>query len=481
MARRMAEFSNQTSSSDGDSKLPDERAQPGIVLFGKTIPSRERLNIARTWPVLFLIVAALLFCRQPYAIIHPSLYAEDGCIFFKQQYEMGFAPALVTRYAGYLHFAPRIIAALCSRLPVEYVPAAYVTASLLIAAGTLTFFFAPGFRPIIGSDLLRAGIVIGFTLMPNAEPLMKLAYINWYMLLFTALLTLFSLPKKMAARWLFFIPAAIAAWSNPVTAICVPLMLYRAWKADDWGERLWWGCLILLAISFPFTMEKHPSQTEMILHEQSWKVALLHAIGYRVFCFFFLGSTITYPLPGEGWQVVTGFSLVLAALCGGATVLTMVKVKKAGIARPAPLFLFYLILALPALFVLRKEWQFTFLTWSKASWGDHDRYFFCSTLLLGVLCGVAYERMFRPWMIKRKKRCEVSLLILLGWLTLHGIGFRLDGSHTAIRWSDYAKQIHEAEAKVRQTGRYEAVHLEASPEGFDFDLQINKASANRNN
>src|SRR5580704_8171490 len=171
------------------------------------VPGGERLDIRRMWPVLFLIVAVLLACRQPNALIYPYFYAEDGAVFFKQQYEMGFTPSLVTRYAGYPHFAPRTLAALCSPLPVEYIPIAYTVVSLLVAAGVLTFFFAPGFRPIIANDSLRACMVVIFALMPNADPLMKLADVNWYMLLFMSLLVLFSLPERTAARWLLFIPA----------------------------------------------------------------------------------------------------------------------------------------------------------------------------------------------------------------------------------------------------------------------------------
>ena len=84
---------------DQSETSPDKtRASGGSArLFGLPMAGAERLNIRRTWPVLFLIVAALLACRQPYALIHPTFFAEDGAIFFKQQYEMGFAASLVAR------------------------------------------------------------------------------------------------------------------------------------------------------------------------------------------------------------------------------------------------------------------------------------------------------------------------------------------------------------------------------------------------
>jgi hypothetical protein len=449
-----------------------EATKPETGFFGNYLSGRERLDIARSWPVLFFIVAALLFCRQPYALIHPTLYAEDGSIFFKQQYEMGFAGALVTRYAGYVHFMPRLIAALCSWLPLEYIPLAYATVSLLVAAGTFTFFFAPGFRPIIDSDLLRACIVVGFTLMPNAEPLMKLAYINWYMLFFTSLLMIFSLPKQTVARWLFLIPAAMAAWSNPVTVVCLPLMLYRAWKAEDAGERLWWATLVSLTIGFALAAERETSKVAVILHEHGWMLALVHAIGYRVFCFFFFGSQLAYPVPWEGWTLATGVSLGLAAFSGWAAVMAAVKTGKSGMARMAPLILFYMIVALPMLFVLRKEWQRFLVTWNVECWHGGDRYFFCPTLLMGVLAGVVYERMFCGWVMENKRRCELSLLALVYWLGLHGAGFRMENWHTDERWSYYAGKIHIAEAQARQTGRYEVVHVESPPIGFEFDLIV---------
>ena len=187
----MSEPSERTAPGESKANAPGEPARRGLVLFGKAIGGQERLNIKRVWPALFVIVALTLACRQPCtALIHPTFYAEDGAVFFKQQYEQGFGPALVTRYAGYPHLAPRILAGLCSLMPIEYVPLAYTIVCLLLAAGTLTFFVAPGFRPIVNSDSLRVCMVVIFALMPNADPLMKLADVNWYMVMFTALLIL---------------------------------------------------------------------------------------------------------------------------------------------------------------------------------------------------------------------------------------------------------------------------------------------------
>jgi hypothetical protein len=479
MAGNMARPLDQTEPAQRDAGAGAPRDR--MVLFGKPLPIRERLNIGRVWPWLFLIVVALLFLRQPYALIRPTFYAEDGNIFFKQQYEMGFAPALATPYNGYLHLAPRIIAAVCSWLPVECIPAAYAVISLFATAAIFVFFFASGFRQTINSDFLRAVVVVLFALMPNPEPLMKVAYINWPLLFFVATLTVFSLPKQQAARWLLLIPAAIAAWSNPATIICAPVMLYRAWKAGDAGEKVWWAFLTLVAVSFPFAMERQPSQMALLLHERSWSVALVHALGYRVFCFFFFGSMLTYPWRWEGWMLVDGVSLVLGVFTAVVVVRTALKAKKSGKSGALPPILFYLVLALPALFVFRREWQLFFLSWGLDAWQGSDRYFFSSTLLLCVLFGVAYETVYSPWMKQRKRRRELSLLLFVFWLLFQGFGFRMADWHAEKPWVDNARRIHDAEASARRTGKYEIVHVESTPPGFDFDLMVNATAARRTN
>src|ERR1700722_18079858 len=135
-----------TSSKEMPEPAAEASAKPKASRLAAYISSCHRLNLRVALPVMFLVVTILLACRQPYALLHPSLFAEDGNIFFKQQYEMGLTPSLVTPYNGYYQFVPRFIAAAAAFLPLEHVPTAYAFICLLIAAGTFTFFLAAGFR-----------------------------------------------------------------------------------------------------------------------------------------------------------------------------------------------------------------------------------------------------------------------------------------------------------------------------------------------
>lgn len=56
--------------------------------------------------------------RNPWQLIDPPLYGEEGRNFFLDQFTLGPA-ALWKTYAGYLHLFPRLVALVYSGLPIE--------------------------------------------------------------------------------------------------------------------------------------------------------------------------------------------------------------------------------------------------------------------------------------------------------------------------------------------------------------------------
>ena len=427
-----------------------------------------------TWLCLFLVVTALLFASLPGAICHANFFAEDGSVFFKAQYNQGFPSALMTHFAGYLHFAPRIVAAFCELFPVEYTPTAYAIVSLFTAAAVFAFFFAPGFRGVIASDWLRALVVIAFAMMPNAEALMKLAYINWYLVIFLALTTLFTLPKRPLALWLFFVPVALTTWTSPVAVVCVPVMLLRAWHAPRL-ERIWWLALALVAIGYPFTEQLPPTEIKTFTQDRDWLLALICGFGYRVLCFFFLSDTLCFPREGTGWRIVLAVASQLAVICVLGTVQAVRKSKT----KWMPLAVLYLIVGTSATFLLRQDsWHF-FQEWDVKSWDGNGRFFYCSMMLLCVLCGMIYELVLQPWVMAVSHRRKMAVFLLLVWLNLQAIGTRMFQWTAPVEWAETAREIRAAEARVRQTGGSETVQVRTAARGFDFDLTVNPANARR--
>ena len=58
---------------------------------------------------LFLLAAIFLLVKSPDALTHAQFWAEDGAIFFAEQFGNAW-PQLFKPYAGYLHFIPRLVA-----------------------------------------------------------------------------------------------------------------------------------------------------------------------------------------------------------------------------------------------------------------------------------------------------------------------------------------------------------------------------------
>ena len=88
----------------------------------------------------FYLIAAigLLWVKSPDAILNPQFWAEDGAIFFKQQFGEAWPP-LFEPYSGYLHLVPRLVAALGTALDVLYAPAFYNACALFIDAFCIAY------------------------------------------------------------------------------------------------------------------------------------------------------------------------------------------------------------------------------------------------------------------------------------------------------------------------------------------------------
>ena len=424
-----------------------------------------------TWPLLFVVVAGILFCRQPSAIRYPGFCDEDGLIYFKQGYEQGAFSVLLLPYNGYLQIVPRAVAALGSLFPLRFVPGLYAYASLILAATVFTFFYSANFRPVLASDTVRVGVILLLTLMPNSDSLMRLAYLPWYMLWFITLVVLMELPRGSWRRGILFGALTLAIWSTPVAVVCLPVVFLRLLRAADQKERIWWTAVILSVVAYALTADRG-------VIWNFWRPGLIqsvvHAIGYRVFCFFFLGSVLAKPLLDSGWEMVTRFSLLLAGVCVLAGVLMAGQKLHHSENRPwTSLILLYLIIALPTLFVLRPQWIPNFLTVSGEAWAWHQRYFFCSTLLLCVFFGMMYETV-RDWLFTNLPRRGLASVLLLSWISLHTPTFVLQGWQVKPGWKHFAREIRAAEIRVNQTGKQEIVHIPNAVAIWAFDLIVEK-------
>lgn len=129
---------------------------------------------ATPWTFAFFLSVAVLVMKAPDAVRRPQFWAEDGPVFFVQQWRH-LSPQLFVPYSGYLHVIPRIFAWTTKLLPIMYAPAIYVFSAILIGAAALASL----------RDLEQMGmpfmLTLGiFALTPtNGETLAILTNVHW--------------------------------------------------------------------------------------------------------------------------------------------------------------------------------------------------------------------------------------------------------------------------------------------------------------
>ena len=431
----------------------------------QSFPAREQASNRRFlgwFALLFFAVFLLLAFREPNAISKPSFVAEDGFTFFKESYEEPFWHIVFRPHAGYIQLVPRLIAELASFFPLEYIPLVYGLAALIVATMTMTFFALPSFRSVVRSDALRAIVVLTLPFMPNADGLTRVCAVHWYLLFFLVLVSIMPVPKKRSIAVLLWIAAACSFWSQPVAIVCIPILLYRFWQASPKVERYWWLALVVVAISYPLTSQSR-SVIAALWHTPDVLLSLVHAVGYRVFCFFVLGQDLSRRVLADGWFLTTCLSSFCLGLCASVTWWT--RSMRPSKSTSFLVLLTYYVLLLPTPYILRVEIIPDFVVISQDTWLAHQRYFCVSVLLLCVFFAVACQGVGSTWM-----RRMVAAIVLLLWLSLHTPTYRMWDFESHPGWPHFARNIRWAEERVKRTGVGERIAIQTTPYIFVLDV-----------
>lgn len=91
----------------------------------------------RDWLALLVVVTFVMAYKSNDALSNPQFWAEDGYVFFKQQFGH-VAPQLFTTHFGYLHLVPRLVAWIASWLPATKAPLIYNASAILLSAAAIT-------------------------------------------------------------------------------------------------------------------------------------------------------------------------------------------------------------------------------------------------------------------------------------------------------------------------------------------------------
>jgi hypothetical protein len=194
----------------------------------------------RWWQQIVLtgLVLGLLAARVPLYWSTGEFVAEDGWVFFADAWNQAFPGSLLLPYAGYFHVLPRLLAELCTLLPVATQPQAYAALGLTLNAGILGAFYLPVFRMILPSDAARLGIVLLLALAPNAQNLGLLLGLHWYLAFGLCLVVIAPTPTGLGRPLALGLAVLLCVWSSPSTLVLLPFVLLGAWRSPGRADRL---------------------------------------------------------------------------------------------------------------------------------------------------------------------------------------------------------------------------------------------------
>lgn len=284
---------------------------------------------SRLVPVLvFCVVGLIGFLRSSAAFLQPIMFAEDGFLLFAFDYTHGRDVSAIFRfYAGYISLLPQIVAFLAGYVAKPLVPYVYAFSALALNTLTFTVFSFSRFRTIIKGDWMRAGICIAMALFPigSSCTVSTCMFMLWNGLILLVLLTCAPLPRTILGRLLQCLGMVVLVWSNPLSVVCVPLILWQLRRGSDSQEITVYVILIVACLAYQFLGVSHETDygRSLVGRVYPFLTLLLERV---VFETFFDGYLRLWLRDLNLAPLVWGFSVTIIM----ATVLVLLRNRRAG-------------------------------------------------------------------------------------------------------------------------------------------------------
>jgi hypothetical protein len=176
---------------------------------------------------MIAVATALLWLRNPASVLAPTLWAEDGTLFFRDAIERGWG-ALLDPYAGQLVVASRAIAAAVAPLPAAWQPTLYAVAALLLAVLSCAIVLSPRWRDAVPLGA-RFACLLALVCMPGVgETYGTLSNSHWWLGIGLLLVGMLQDPHSRLGRAGELAFAAAAATSGFVAIYGLPMLAVRA-------------------------------------------------------------------------------------------------------------------------------------------------------------------------------------------------------------------------------------------------------------
>jgi hypothetical protein len=275
---------------------------------------RNKCGSAIIMVLVLIASAAILYVRKGDALRNPQFYAEDGTIFFLQQYTKG-ASAIVTPYAGYLHVAPRLIAFVADMMcPYSIIPAVYNYSALLLTLLVVSSVFSPRLS-VSYKPLLALAIV----LLPEDEGIVFLTFTNiqWILAILLIIVLLKEPPDKqygsLTVQYISDLAAIfVCGLTGPFSIVLAPFFVWKLIRDRKWSLAPAVVAIVAAAAVQLVFVALEPKQFIRQRATDNFDPRVLTAIfGQKLFGTLFLGDVIPYEISPSILCIAYGIGLVL--------------------------------------------------------------------------------------------------------------------------------------------------------------------------
>lgn len=163
---------------------------------------------------LLILAAIAAFYRLGPSAGRGAPWAEDGAVFLQQPYHGSWLHSFTVEYAGYLHFGPRLIAAVIVQLPLTWQGAGMQVAAALVQGLVAVLGYAAISDHVRQrwARLLVAACVVAVPVGPEVSD--NVANLQWF-LVFGAGIALFWTPRGRTGWTAIGVAVLVATMSSP--------------------------------------------------------------------------------------------------------------------------------------------------------------------------------------------------------------------------------------------------------------------------
>lgn len=426
----------------------------------------------RRYALVFFAIAALMVVRRLGAFTYPTLYYEDGNVFFREQLLVAGFETLIQPYRDHYYLlVPRLAALIAWFFPASIAPHVLNGAGVIVAALSCALFSMSRFRIIVRGDAARVLLCILFAVsLDSREVLASAANCLWPVGI--ACLLLAAVPPDAAGRSMFgrigwVVAGVVMALSSPVVALAIPIV---AASLIARPRSMWYfPCGLLAGAAIQMAIQKTAGASIAATTSLSkMAAAVLVAIAQRICLSSVLGHEIAVRL---SVMDVIAWPL-LALLCLGGILGYLASLDTT--VRWRALALLYVIVASVLLSLYGRDlWpQFQHVA-HKVGFGG-PRYFYIGSCAFAVLVALFVESVVLIRGARWRRLNSAATLALL--VVVFGFGFSRNfrvGSGQDRGWSAKAAGIDEWKAKYGQDHRVSAVRVGLSHDPWELHLPPN--------